>query len=145
MAISVVTDTGRRIRPAGVRVIALVCFGIGAYLFGNGVLISVGVMSLASGAYLLGEYSTMGPLIYLTVAMALAALGIALLRGWRWARRLAIVACALLVAAAVIPVSTAVIDGRVFAIFFHGLKIIAAIITIRYLLLSEVVDYFAQR
>jgi hypothetical protein len=144
MAISVISDAWPRVRPAGVRVIALVCFGIGAYLLVNGFLILAGMMSLASGAYLLGEYSTMGPLIYLTVAVALAGLGIALLRGWRWARRLAIVACALLVAAAVIPVSTAVIDGRVFAIFFHGLKIIAAIIAIRYLLLSEVVDYFAQ-
>jgi hypothetical protein len=145
MPISVVTDAIPHVRPAGVRVIALMCFGIGAYLLVNGVLISVGMMSLASGAYLLGDYSTMGPLVYLAVAVALIGLGISLLRGWRWARRLAVVACALLVAAAVIPVSTAVIDGRVFDIFFHGLKIIAAMVAIRYLLLSEVVDYFAQR
>ena len=125
--------------------IALVCFATGAYLLVNGVLISVGMMSLASGAYLLGEYSGMGPLIFLIVAVALGGLGIGLLLGRRWARRLAVVACALLIAAAVIPVSTAVIDGRVFAIFFHGLKIIAAMVAIRYLLLSEVVDYFAQR
>jgi hypothetical protein len=132
-----------RTRPAGVRAMAIGCFVLAAYLFVNAILVFAGVLSLASGAYLLGEYTTMGPVLFLLVAWALAGLGAALWRGWNWSRRVAVVACGFLVALSVIPVSSAVIDQRVIAIFLHGAKIILAIVCIRYLLQPEVVEYFS--
>lgn len=130
------------LRPAVVRVIAFVCFGLALYLVVNAMLIILGVLSLASGAYIVGEYSTMGPLLYFAVAAGLILIGIGLLRRWRWSRRLAIVAAALLIATAVMPVSAAVIYFRIAGIAIHGAKIIAAIMAIRYLLQPEVVDWF---
>ena len=131
-----------RSQPGGVKIIAIVCFLLAAYLVLNGVLIVAGVLSLASGAYILGEYSMMGPVLFLGVAVGLALLGWGLLRGWNWTRRLAVVASGLLLATAVMPVSAAVIYFHPVALVIHGTKIIAAIVAIRYLLLSEVVDYF---
>ncbi|HET9698788.1 MAG TPA: hypothetical protein VFP40_18090 [Terriglobales bacterium] len=133
-----------RTRPGGVTAIAIVCFALAAYLPLNGILIVAGVVSLASGAYVLGEYSMMGPVLFLAVAVVLAVLGWGLLRGWNWTRRLAVVAAALLLATAVMPVSAAVIYFHPVAIAIHGAKIIASIVAIRFLLLSEVVDYFRR-
>src|SRR4051812_1336819 len=138
-------EGGNQPRPAGVRTMAYVCVGLAAYLVVNGLLVALGILSLASGSYFLGEYSTMGPVIYFLVAVVLAILGFGLLKGWRWARRLAIVAAALLLATAVIPVSGAVIYFHVVGIVIHGTKIIAAIVAIRYLLQPEVVDYFSAK
>ncbi len=131
-------------RPGGVKAIAVVCFTLAAYLLLNAILIIVGVVSLASGAYVLGEYSMMGPILFLSVSAALALLGWGLLRGWNWTRRLAVVAAALLLATAVMPVSAAVIYFHPLSIAIHGAKIVASIVAIRYLLLSEVVDYFRR-
>lgn len=124
--------------------IAIVCFCLAGYLLLNAILIVAGVLPLASGAVLLGEYSMMGPLLFIVVAFGLALLGVGLLRGWNWTRRLGVVAAGLLLATAVIPVSAAVIYFHPLAIAIHGTKIIAAIVAIRYLLLSEVVDYFRR-
>lgn len=133
-----------RTRPGGVKVIAIVCFCLAGYLLLNAVLIIAGVVSLASGAYVLGEYSMMGPILFGAVSVAIAAIGWGLMRGWNWTRRSAVVAAALLLATAVMPVSAAVIYFHPLAIAIHGAKIIAAIVAIRYLLLAEVVDYFRK-
>jgi hypothetical protein len=127
-----------------VKTIAVVCFALAAYLLVNGILVLAGILSLASGSYLLGEYTTMGPALYLIVALALAGLGLGLLRAWNWTRRLAFVVAALLLATAVMPISAAVIYFHPLPLVIHGAKIIAAIVAIRYLLLSEVVDYFSR-
>lgn len=129
-------------RPPIVKAAAVACFALALYLVGNGLLIVLGVLSLASGSYLLGEYSTMGPILYFVVALALSLIGFGLLRRWNWSRRLAVVAAALLLATAVMPVSAAVIYFNIVGIIIHGSKIIAAIIAIRYLLQSEVVEWF---
>jgi len=142
---SILDEPQPRTRPAGVRVIAIICFALAAYLIVNAALIVAGVVSLASGAYIVGEFSTMGPILYFLVAIVLFGLGFALLKGWSLARRLAIIAAALLLATAVIPVSAAVIYGNIPAMIIHGAKIIAAIIAVRYMLLPDVVDYFSVR
>jgi hypothetical protein len=51
----------------------------------------------------------------------------------------------LLIATAVMPVSSAVIGIRIAGILIHGTKIIAAIIAIRYFLQPEVVDFFSAK
>jgi len=132
-------------RPAGVRAIATCCFGMAALLVIDAVLILCHVFSLASGRYLIGEYTTMGPAIFFVVAVVLIALGIGLLRGWSFARRLAIVAAALFLATSALPLSAAVGYLQVSGIVIHGGKIILAIIAIRYLLQPEVVECFSAR
>jgi hypothetical protein len=101
-------------------------------------------VSFASGSYLLSGLETMGPLIYLLVAAGLALLGYGLWRGWGLARRMGVVAAGLLIAGTVMPVSAAVAYGQVLGMVVHGAKIIAAIVVIRYLLLEDVVEWFAS-
>ena len=121
------------------------CVGVGAYLAVDGLLVMVGVVSFASGAYLLGGLETMGPLIYLIVATAMMGLGFGLLRGWRWSRRVAIIAAGFLIAGAVMPLSADVAYSHVFGVIAHGAKIILAIVVIRYLLQPDVVEWFGRR
>lgn len=134
-----------RTRPAGVRVIAIASFAMATLLVLDAVLVTSGVFSLASGRYLIGEYTTMGPAIFFVVAGALIGLGIGLQRGWSFARRLAIVAAALFLATSALPLSAAVGYLQITGIVVHGGKIIVAIIAIRYLLQPEVVQYFSAR
>lgn len=122
---------------------------LAAYLFVNGLLVLFGMVSFASGAYLLGGLETMGFVIYLlvalVVALALAILGLSLRKGWRWSRRVVILAAGFLIAGAVSPVSAAMIYSQVWEIAIHGAKIVLAIVIIRYFLQPEVVDYFTAR
>lgn len=141
---SLFADTTPRVRPEGVRLLAAGCFALAAYLAANGLLVMAGVVSFASGTYVLGELVTMGPLLYFIVAVLLAGLGVALLKRWPWSRRLAVIAAGLLVAGSVMPVSAAVIYSQVAGIVIHGAKIILAIVIIRYLLQPEVREWFAQ-
>jgi hypothetical protein len=143
MSASLLAEAGPRIRPNGIRNLAWGCFALAIYLVFNGLLVARGMVSFASGAYLLSGLETMGPAIYLLVACVLALLGFMLLRGWSIARRLAIIASALLLAGAMMPISSAVIYAHVFGIVIHGAKIIVAVMLIRYLLQPEVVDYFS--
>jgi hypothetical protein len=131
-------------RPDGIRLLGLACYGLAAYLAINGVLVFLGVVSFASGTYVLGGLETMGPLIYFLVAAVLSALAFALLRGWPWARRVAVIAAGLLIAGSVMPISSAVAYSQVFAMIVHGAKIIIAIVIIRYLLQPEVVEWFSR-
>jgi hypothetical protein len=143
--VSLFADTGPLVRPDGVHWLGLGCFALAAYLAINGLLVMLGVVSFASGAYWLGGLETMGPLIYLIVAAAVAVLGFGLLRGWRWMRRIAIIAAGLLVATAVMPLSGAVAYSHIFGVVIHGAKVILAIVIIRYLLQSEVVEWFSAK
>lgn len=143
--VSLFADTTPRVRPEGVRLLGIACLVLAAYLVGNGLLVMAGVVSFATGTYVLGELVTMGALIYFIVAMLVAGLGVALLNGWRWSRRLAVIAAGLLVAGSVMPVSSAVIYSQVAGIVIHGTKIILAIVIIRYLMQPEVVEWFSVR
>ena len=134
-----------RTLPAGIRIIAVVCFALAGYLVVNGVLVMAGIVSFTSGRHILGDYASMGPLLYFAVAIVLALLGAGLLRGWSFTRRLTIVAAAFLIATSVLPISAAVAYFQIVAIVIHGLKIIVTVMAIRYLLQPEVVDYFSAK
>jgi hypothetical protein len=138
------SEAKARTLPGGVKIIAIVSFLLAVCLVLNGLLIVGGLLPLASGSYIVGEYSMMGPVLFLSVSLVLTVLGVGLLRGWNWTRRLAVAAAALLLATAIMPVSAAVIYFHPIAIVIQGSKIIAAVVAIRYLLLSEVVDYFRR-
>lgn len=134
-----------RIRPLGIRILAVVCFLLAAYLFASGVLVAGGAISLASGRYLLGEYVNWGPVLYFVVGVALALLGTALDRGWRVARRTAIIGAAMLIATSLLPVSAAFTPFQIVPLVLHGIKVVLAIMAIQYLLRQEVVEFFSAR
>jgi hypothetical protein len=145
MLAALLADAVPRSRPSGVRVIAFVTFLIAAYLALDAILIMLGTLSLASGRYVLGDYATMGPLLFLVVAAALALLAVGLMKGWRQWRRFAVVAAALFFATAVLPVSAAFAYWQISGIIIHGGKIILAVLAIRYLLQPEVVEFFSAK
>lgn len=145
MSASLLEQTTARSRPPGIRVLAFTCFLVGAYLLADGILAGVGAVSLASGRYFLGEYVNLGPAIYFIAAAAMALVGAGLLRGWRLFRRLAIIVAALLTATSLLPVSAAVTYFQIAPLALHGVKIVLAIMAIRYLLQPEAVDFFSGK
>ena len=134
MSAELLTDTCAVARPIGIRILSGASFLIAAYLFGSGILILLGAIPLASGRYFLGEYVNWGPALYFLVATGFAVLGVGLMRGWRSMRRLAIIAAALLVATSLLPISAAVTYFQIAPLVLHGVKIVLAIMAIRYLL-----------
>jgi len=81
--------------------------------------------------------------VYALIAALLALLGVGLLQGWRFARRLGVLMAALLMAMSLLPVSAAVMYFQIVPLIIHGGKIILAVMAIRYLTQREVVDYFS--
>jgi hypothetical protein len=145
MSATLLEDAPPRLRPSGIRILAIISFLLAGYLFLSGILVTIGAISLASGRYLLGEYVNLGPLIYFLAAVAMALLGIGLDRGWRLFRRLGIIIAALFMATSLLPVSAAVTYFQIVPLMLHGVKIILAIMAIRYLLQPEVVDFFSAK
>lgn len=143
MATSLLNDPSPRVRPSGIRILAVVCFVLAAYLLASGILVTAGAVSLASGRYLLGDYATMGPVLYFGAAVVFGLLGFGLLKGWRFSRRAAIIVVALSMATSLLPVSAAVTYFQIGPLILHGAKIILAIMAIRYLLQAEVVEWFS--
>jgi sulfite exporter TauE/SafE len=86
-----------------------------------------------------------GPALYLVVGVALALLGTALNRGWRLARRTAIIGAAMLIATSLLPVSAAFTYFQIVPLILHGIKLVLAIMAIQYLLRPEVVEFFNAR
>lgn len=136
-------DTAPQARPEGIRILAVICFLIAGFLAVSGALVVAGTIPLASGRYLLGEYAIWGPALYWLVAAVLVILGFGLLRGWRLMRRLAIVVAALMIATSALPISAAVAYFQIAPLVVHGVKIILAVMAIRYLLQPEVVEWFS--
>ncbi len=132
-------------RPAGIQIIAFACFALAGYLLVLGILVATAVAPFAFGRYILGDYASMGPVLYFFAGLALVVLAIGLLRGWSFMRRFSIIAAALLLGTSVLPISAAVAYFQIAGIVVHGLKIIVAVVAIRYLLQPEVVDYFSAR
>jgi hypothetical protein len=130
-------------RPLGVTLIAAahVLVAIIALVIAIGTFF--GRMPLASGAFLVGgELETAGPILFLliTIVFLIAAAGLWKLKNW--ARHLAI-GFAIIGLIQVTPaISSAVADGRIFAIVREGAQIIGRVIVIWYLLQEPVRDQF---
>ena len=142
MTAALLDNSPHRERPSGIRNLAIVCFVLAGYMAVSGTLVLFGAISLISGRYLLGDYATMGPVIYYSVAVAFSVVGVGLYKGWRIVRRLAIILAALLVATSLLPISAAVTYFQLFPLFLHGIKVILTIMAIRYLLQPDVVEFF---
>jgi uncharacterized membrane protein len=132
-----------RERPLGVTLIAAahVLVAIVALVIAVGTFL--GRIPLASGAFLVGgELETAGPILFLliTIVFLIAAAGLWKLKNW--SRHLAI-GFALIGLIQVTPaISSAVADGRIFAIIREGTQIIIRVIIIWYLLQEPVRDQF---
>lgn len=145
MSAALLTDTSSIARPFGIRILSGASFLIAAYLFGAGILVMLGAIPLASGRYFLGEYVNWGPALYFLVAAGFVVLGVGLIRAWRPMRRVGIIAAALLMATSLLPISAAVTYFQIAPLVLHGVKIVLAIMAIRYLLQPEVVDFFSAK
>jgi hypothetical protein len=132
-----------RERPLGVTFIAAAHVLIAVIALVIAIGTSLGRMPLASGAFLVGgELETAGPILFLliTLVFVIAAGGLWKLKNW--ARHLAI-GFALIGLIQVTPgISSAVADGRIFAIIREGAQIIVRVIAIWYLLQEPVRDQF---
>lgn len=129
-------------RPQGIRILSGFCFTLAAYLLTSGALVSLYEIPLASGRYVLGDYVTMGPVIYFAVAGVSAVIAVGLYRGWRIMRRLAIILFALFLATSLLPISAAVTYWQIAPLVIHGTKIVVGIMAIRYLVRPDVVEFF---
>ena len=109
-------------------------------------LLTVHAVPLSYGSVLLeGGLEQSGPIAFLIYGAVALALAWALWTRRRWARRLTILLAAIGVALAVPAISSAVADGRTFAIVREGLQIIVRVALIFYLSQEPVRDWFAGR
>ena len=132
-----------RERPRGVQLLA----GLHVLVATVALVIAIGTfagrMPLASGAFLVGgELETAGPILFLLIAAVFLIAAAGLWKLKNWARHLA-VGLAIIGLIRVTPaISSAVADGRVFAVVREGLQIIMRVIVIWYLLQEPVRDQF---
>ena len=136
-------QSATRERPLGVTliaaahvVVAVIALAIAAGTF-------LGRMPLASGAFLVGgELETAGPILFLlvTIVFLIAAAGLWKLKNW--ARHLAIGLAVIGLIQVTPAISSAVADGRIFAIIREGAQIIIRVIVIWYLFQEPVRDQF---
>jgi len=133
-------------RPAGVKVLVALCVVAAIASLAFVVLILAGSAPLSSGAFLLGGgLEQLGFVAFLLYAALLIILSLALWNRWRWARRVAILVAVIGIVLAVQPLSSAVMDSRMFAIAREGAQIIVRVMMVFYLSQEPVKDWFAQR
>ena len=133
-------------RPAGVTAISMLFFLVAAYLAGVGtvMLISPGLVSMATGAPLLGGLELAGPYMFLLAAAFVASVGWGLSRLNNWARRAAI-AVAFAGFVMLIPsVSDAAAGVHLGELIWSGLGIIVRMVVIWYLWQTPVAEHFSK-
>jgi branched-subunit amino acid ABC-type transport system permease component len=129
-----------------VKAITALCLVAAITSVGFVVLILAGGMPLSAGAFLLGGgLEQLGPVAFLLYAALLFLLAVALWRRWRWARRIAILVAVVGIFLAIQPLSSAVMDSRIFAIAREGVQIIVRVLIVFYLSQEPVKDWFAPR
>jgi hypothetical protein len=133
-----------RHRPKVIWLIASLCWFAAAFLVITGVLTTLDLAPLRSGAYVLEGLELLGPVIFFLAAGTTTAIGFALLGRWPAARRLAILLFALIGFAAIPSISSAVTEFRWFVIVTEGAKLLSSVLVIFYLMQPYVVAYFQR-
>jgi hypothetical protein len=131
-------------RPGLIWLMASLYWLSAAFLAITGLLTAFGIVPLRSGSFLLEGLELMGPVIFFLAGGASTAIGFALIRRWRGARRLAILLFALFGFAAIPSISSAVMEFRWFVIATEGAKLLSAVLVIFYLMQPDVVAYFER-
>jgi hypothetical protein len=126
--------------------IAALCAIEGVSALGFAASAAAQFVPLSSGAFLIGGgLEQLGPIAFLLYAALMVLLAMALLRRWRWARRVAILVAVIGIAMAVPGLSSAVMDSRMLAIGREGLQIIVRVVVVYYLSQEPAKDWFAVR
>jgi hypothetical protein len=131
-------------RPWGVAAVCglLIFTTVAAFVFAA--LLAVHAIPLSYGSVLLqGGLEQSGPIAFVIYGALTLALAWALLTRRRWARRLTLLLAGVGVALAVTAISSAVADGRAFAIAREGLQIMVRVAVIFYLSQEPVREWFA--
>jgi hypothetical protein len=111
--------------------IAALCAIEGVSALGFAASAAAQFVPLSSGAFLIGGgLEQLGPIAFLLYAALMVLLAMALLRRWRWARRVAILVAVIGIAMAVPGLSSAVMDSRMLAIGREGLQIIVRVVVV---------------
>jgi hypothetical protein len=131
-------------RPPGITIAAVLFFALAVYLLASALLVALHVVAFTTAAWLLGGLETMGPVIYLVVALVAALIGWGLLRLHTWARHLASVAAGVVFVLSIPTISGAVAYSQVPVIAREGLKIIFCVVLFRYLNTGPVAAAFAE-
>ncbi len=130
--------------PAGVTAIAGAFFLAAAYLIlaGLTMLVRPGLVSMATGAPLLGGLELAGPYAFLLAGALGGLIGFGLLRLNNWARRVAALAAIGGVVMLVPSVSGAVIIANLSGIIWGGLGVIVRVMIAWYLYQEPVAEIF---
>jgi hypothetical protein len=142
---SLTSSPGVADRPSGISAVAalLALSALIAWVFAG--LLAAGVVPLAYGSALLqGGLEQSGPIAFLIYGAVTLTLAWGIWGRRRWARRLTVLVAAFGVALAVPAISSAVADGRAFAIVREGLQIIVRVAMIYYLSQEPVSEWFAS-
>ena len=132
-------------RPTGVTSIAILLFGVAAYLcvLGTIMLVSPGTVSMAAGAALLNGLELAGPLMFLLVGFLTVLIGWGMLRMQSWARRITILAAFAGFVMLIPTVSVAAVDFR-WSLVTGGLGIIVRMVVVWYLWQTPVAEQFSK-
>ena len=133
-------------RPWGVSAVSVLLGLTAVAAFAFAALLMAHAVPLSYGSVLLqGGLEQAGPIAFLIYGGLTLALAIALWARRRLAQRLTILLAAVGIALAVPAISSAVADGRAFAMAREGLQIIVRVEVIFYLSQEPVRDWFAAR
>ena len=135
-------ETGR---PAGITLLAIVMSAYSAIATVYAALLSLGSISMSSGAWLIGGgLEIMGKWIFVLYAALHAACAIGLWRLNRWALRLSSLLLLWGLIQVVPAISSAVADSRIYAIVREGAQILWRVVALRYIWMESTRDGFSS-
>jgi hypothetical protein len=134
-------------RPIGVTAVAAAFLLAGGYLLvvGLTMLARPGLVSMATGAGLLGGLELAGPYMFLLVGGFSGVIAFGLWRLHRWARWLAILAAMIGVVLLLPDVSSAMLDFRMGKLAWAGCGTIVRVMIVWYLFQEPVAEAFAAK
>lgn len=133
-------------RPSGIAAVCGLLALVAVAAFAFAALLAVHAVPLSYGSALLqGGLEQAGPIAFLIYGLITFGLAFAMWNRRGWARRLTVLLAAVGVVFAVPAISSAVADGRAFAIAREGLQIMVRVAVIYYLSQEPVRDWFAAR
>jgi hypothetical protein len=130
-------------RPTGIPAIAILFTLLGAASVLFALLLLMNRASLSAGAFLIGGgLEQLGPIVFLLNALIASLIAIGMWRRWKWSRQACVVFLAAGVLLAIPAISSAVVDGRVFAIAREGLQIIWRVVVVYYISRESTKEWF---
>lgn len=131
-------------QPTGIRAIAILFALLGAASVIFALLLLMNRTSLSAGTFLIGGgLEQLGPIAFLLNALVVAFIAVGMWGRWKWSRQACIVFVAAGVLLAIPAISSAVVDGRIFAISREGLQIIWRVVVAYYMSRESTKEWFS--